>query len=367
MMGLGERAGGRGRWSDQRSPLGNPAGPTTDDERIGDEPDQVTVTNPRSSGWGDVSLRARAEEDTMRLTVADAISPSYFVAIAAVQLGFFRQEGVDMEFVFAPPNPSQALKDGAIDFFGGSPYTGLRTFHGWRGGVLLCALSHYTYWFLAVRSDVKCERGDVSAVKGLRLSASADPGLTMKRLLEEAGIDLRRDNVRIVPSPRRTSPNWAWDGVDAIEQGIADGYWGNGLRADLGVKRGIAKILLDVRRGDGPPAARHWTFPALATTERLVKERPDIAPRAVRAIVKTQRALRADPQLAAKAAQRLFPAEEAGLITDEVARDAPFYNPTISEEMVAHISRFAREIGALEGEVRYGELVATQFAGLWHR
>jgi NitT/TauT family transport system substrate-binding protein len=95
----------------------------------------------------------------MRLTVADAISPSYFVAIAAVQLGFFRQEGVDMEFVFAPPNPSQALKDGTIDFFGGSPYTGLRTFRGWRGGVLLCALSHYTYWFLAVRSDIKCERG----------------------------------------------------------------------------------------------------------------------------------------------------------------------------------------------------------------
>ena len=140
----------------------------------------------------------------MRLTVADAISPSYFVAIAAIQLGFFQQEGVDMEFVFSPPNPSQALKDGTIDFFGGSPYTGLRTFPGWRGGVLLCALSHYTYWFLAIRSDIKCERGDVSAVKGLRLSASADPGLTMKRLLEEAGIDLQRDNVRIVPNPRRT-------------------------------------------------------------------------------------------------------------------------------------------------------------------
>ena len=86
----------------------------------------------------------------------------------------------------------------------------------------------------------------------------------------------------------------------------------------------------------------------------------------MRAIVKTQRALRADPQLATKAAQRLFPAEEASLIANEVARDAPFYNPTISEEMVAHISRFAREIGTLEGEVRYGELVATQFAGLWH-
>ena len=85
----------------------------------------------------------------------------------------------------------------------------------------------------------------------------------------------------------------------------------------------------------------------------------------MRAIVKTQRALRADPQLAAQAAQRLFPAEEASLIVYEVARDTPFYNATISEEMVAHISRFAREIGALEGEVRYGEVVAAQFAPLW--
>ena len=302
---------------------------------------------------------------SMRLTVADAISPSYFVAIAAVELGFFQQEGIDMEFVFSPPDPSQALRDGAIDFVGGSPYTGLRAFPGWRGGALLCALSHYNYWFLAVRSGIKCERGDVSAVKGLRLTASVLPGLALKRLLEEGGIDLQRDNVRIVPTRHRTSPNWAWDGVDAIEQGIADGYWGNGLRADLGVKHGIAKILLDVRRGDGPPAARHWTFPALATTERLVKEHPDIAAAAVRAIVKTQRVLRADPPLAAKAAQRLFPAEEASLIAYEVARDAPFYDATITEEMVAHISQFARETGTLEGEVRYGELVATQLAALW--
>src|SRR5438132_8159998 len=304
---------------------------------------------------------------SMRLTVADAISPSYSVAIAAVELGFFHQEGIEMEFVFSPPDPSDAMRDGAIDFIGGSPYTSLRAFPGWRGGALLCALSHDNYWFLAVRSDIKCERGDVSAVKGLRLTASVLPGLTLKRLLEEAGIDLQRDNVRIVPSPRRTSPNWAWDGVDAIEQGVSDGYWGNGLRADLGVKRGIAKILLDVRRGDGPPAARHFTFPALITTERLVKEQPTIAAAAVRAIVKTQKSLKADPQLAAKAAQRLFPAEELSLIAYEIARDAPFYDPTITAEMVAHISKFAREVGTLEGEVRYDQVVATQFAPLWQK
>jgi ABC-type nitrate/sulfonate/bicarbonate transport system substrate-binding protein len=311
------------------------------------------------------SARSADRRTPLRLTVPDAISPSYFVAIAAVQLGFFREEGVDMEFVFAPADSSQALRDGVVDFYGGSPYPGLYRFPGWRGGAVLCALSHYTYWFLAVRSDIKCERGDVSAVKGLRLSAGGLPGLTLQKLLEEAGIDCQRDNVRIVASPQHTSQNWAWDGVDALEQGVADGYWGNGLRADLGVKRGIAKILLDVRRGDGPPAARHWTFPALITTERLVREQPAIAAGAVRAIVKTQRALRADPQLAARAAQRLFPAEEASLIAFEVARDASFYNASVTEEMIAHASRFAREMGVLEGDVKYGELVATQFAHLW--
>jgi hypothetical protein len=33
-------------------PLANPTGPTTDDERIGEEPDQVTVTNPPVLGLG---------------------------------------------------------------------------------------------------------------------------------------------------------------------------------------------------------------------------------------------------------------------------------------------------------------------------
>src|SRR5262245_66645764 len=108
-----------------------------------------------------------------------------------------------------------------------------------------------------------------------------------------------------------------------------------------------------------------WTFPALITTERLVQEQPAIAAAAVQAIVKTQRPLRADPQLAAKAAQRLFPAEEASLIAFEVARDVEFYDATITEEMITDASRFAREMGVLEGEVRYGEVVATQLAPLW--
>src|SRR5713226_3003299 len=200
----------------------------------------------------------------MRLTVSDVVSPSYFVAIAAVELGFFQAEGVDAEFVSPPANPAQALRDGALDFLGSSAYGGLSAFPDWRGGKLLCALSQHGYWFLAVRADLDARRGDVNALKGLRISATAGPSLALERLLVDAGIDLERDNVQIVGAPPHDpSASWSRLGIEAIQAGLADGYWGNAMRAELGVREGIAKVLLDVRRGDGQPAARRYTFPAL--------------------------------------------------------------------------------------------------------
>jgi ABC-type nitrate/sulfonate/bicarbonate transport system substrate-binding protein len=61
----------------------------------------------------------------MRLTVSDTVSPSYFVATAAVDLGFFAAEGLDVEFVPTPAASPAAFRDGEVDFIGASPYTGL--------------------------------------------------------------------------------------------------------------------------------------------------------------------------------------------------------------------------------------------------
>jgi ABC-type nitrate/sulfonate/bicarbonate transport system substrate-binding protein len=302
----------------------------------------------------------------MRLTVSDVVSPSYFVATAAAELGYFRDEGVAMEFVSPPPSDaSQALRDGEIDFYGCSPYVGLMAFPGWNGGRILCALSQHTYWFLAVRSDLGAKRGDVNAVKGLRISAGPQPGMALKRVLEAAGLDLARDNIRIVPPPRSLDHNLARNGAKAIAEGSADGFWGNGMRAEYAVRHGLATVLLDIRRGDGPPAARNYTFPALVTSERVLRDDPQASAGAVRAIVRTLRELRADPALATRAAQRLFPAEEAGLIAELMARDAPFFDASVSEEAVAHTVQFAQDLGLLSGPVAYEQVVATQLRPLW--
>jgi NMT1/THI5 like len=117
----------------------------------------------------------------MRVTVSDVVSPSYFPLTAAVELGFFKAEGLDAEFIFPPVDPGRVLIDGDVDFYGASPYIAFGCLSEWRGGKILCALSQYTYWFLAVRADLGAVEGDMSALKGLRIKASGQPSISAQK------------------------------------------------------------------------------------------------------------------------------------------------------------------------------------------
>jgi len=306
----------------------------------------------------------------LRLAVADLYSPSYFVATAAAELGFFKQEGLDIELehAFGAKDGPERLRDGTLHFFAGPAYAATRVLPAWKGAKLLCALSQYAYWCLAVRANLDVKRGDLAGLKGLRIASStAFPVIALRHLLAEAGYDLARGEVRIVASPssdpdRRLRGR---DGINALTQGIADGYWGNAMRVALGEALGVAKLQLDLRRGDGPPSARFYNFAALTTTERLVQEHPQIAAGAVRAIVKAQRALKANPSLATEVGNRLFPPDEAALIAGLIARDAPFYDATISPEAVAGLNKFALANGLSAEPIPYDSLVASQFRDLW--
>jgi NitT/TauT family transport system substrate-binding protein len=305
-----------------------------------------------------------------RLSVADLDSPSYFVATAAAELGYFKQEGVEIELLqeYGAKTGPERLRDGTLHFYGGPAYAATRAFPGWKGVKLLCALAQYSYWFLALRADLNVTRGDLGALRGLRISSSMEsPGLGLKHLLVEAGFDLARGDVRIVPAPPTIEGRWMGHaGVDAIKHGLADGYWGNGMRLAIGEQLGIAKLHLDLRRGDGPPGARFYNFAALTTTERLIAEHPDTAAGAVRAIVKAQKALKANPSLATGIAQRLFPAEEIAHIAGLIARDAPFYDATISSAAVDGLNKFAKAAGLTAEAAPYEKLVASQFRQLWN-
>ncbi len=306
---------------------------------------------------------------TYRLMVADVDSPSYFVATAAVKLGFFKQQGVDVEFVpeYGAKHGPEQLRDGGIHFFGGPAFAATRAFPAWKGAKLLCALSQNSYWFMGVRKDLDIPRGDIKALKGLRISSSfAFPRTALRHMLVEAGLDMDHDEVRIVESLPTDSEWHSRDGVSAIQQNHADGFWGNGMRLALAEKAGVAKLHLDLRRGDGPPGAHRYNFAALAATDALIEKEPEVAAAAVRAIVATQKALQADPSLAKKVGDELFPGEEeAEVMPILIARDAPFYDAAISPDVVDGLNKFAMANGLINKPLALEDIVAKRFSHLW--
>ena len=305
----------------------------------------------------------------MRIAVPDLVSNSYFPAVAAVELGFFKEQGLDMELdmVFPIGRAMESLRDGDIDFVAGPAHATLSAFPGWRGARLLAALSQHTFWVLVLRSSLGAQPGDVAALKGLRIGAAPGPDAALRRLLAEAGIDPQRDGVALGPVPGSGEPGVSFGvhAAQALQDGTIDGFWANAMGAEVAVRSGVGTVVLDPRQGIGPTAARDYTFAALVTTDRLIDEAPATAEAGVRAIVAAQRALRADPSQAAEVGQRLFPPDEAALIVDLVRRDAPFYTAAISPETVAGLNRFCRGLGTLSDDVPYERVVATQFVHLW--
>ncbi|HUB94942.1 MAG TPA: ABC transporter substrate-binding protein [Stellaceae bacterium] len=306
----------------------------------------------------------------MKLAIPDLISPSYFPAAAAVELGFFREEGLDvtLQLVYPVDNCYRQLRDGGADFVGGSAHSALAAFPEWNGVKLLCAQGQGMYWFLVVHRDLNVARGDLGALKGRTIGAAPWVDMGLRRLFIAAGIDPEREGIKIAPVPGAFSGgtvNFGLAAAKALEERKIDGFWANGMGAEVAVRGGYGSVVIDVRRGDGPKACFDYTMAAVATTDALIAREPKAAAGAIRAIVKTHRALKDDVSRATAVGKSLFPAAEAALIAELIRRDLPFYDATISESFVAGMNAFARDVGVLNGRPAYADVVATQFSALW--
>ena len=298
----------------------------------------------------------------LRVAIPDLVSPSYFPAIAAVELGCFKQEGFDatLELLYPVTKTYEELREGRLDFVGGAAHAARYAFKDWQGGKLLCALAQHMYWFLVVKKSVNAKRGELSCVKGLRIGAAPGPVDGLKRLLAAAGIDPQKD-LSIGPVPGFSVGQTASFGLlaaKALEEGKIDGFWANGMGAEVAVKSGIGTLVLDARR-EASDEAKGYTFPALVTTERLLRENPGAARAAVRAIQAAQQILKDDPARATAVGDKLFPADEAAMIAELIRRDAPYYDPTITHRTVEAMNRFARDLGLLSAPVPYERVVAA--------
>ena len=300
-----------------------------------------------------------------RLAVPDLVSNSYFPAIAAAALGFYADEGLDMdhELIFPNYRAYEALRDGQVDFVAGPSHVALAAFPEWRGARLLCALAQGLVWKLVMRSSLGAIPGDVAAVKGRRIGAAPMVDLTLKQLLIDAGITLEDVTIDRVPGSTDPGVSFGVAAAQALIDGRIDGFWANAMGAENAVRSGVGTVILDVRQSLGPATGFDYALPVLVTTDRVLTDAPDKAAAAVRAIVKVQRALKADVSLATDVGRKLFPPAEAATIADVIARDLRFYDPTISEATFAAMNRFARAAGLQQHDARYDDVIALR--SLW--
>ena len=304
------------------------------------------------------------------VAIPDIISNSYFPAIVAVEMGYFREQGVKASIRLVAPveRAYEALRAGEVHFVAGSSHSMLSAFPNWKGGKLLCAQSQGTYWFLVMRSNLNAHKGDISIVKGKRIGAAPWVGMAFKYLLFNAGIDMEKDNVVVQPvaSTVAANVNFGLAAAQALEAGEIDGFWANGIGAEIAVRRGVGTIVLDVRRGDGPSGCFDYTMASIATTDQLIRETPETAAASVVAVSRAQSALKANPEVAFSVAEKFFPAAEAAMIVDVVRRDLPFYKTAITPVAVTGMNEFAHHMGHLTLDVDYKDVVAPEFMHLWN-
>ncbi len=303
----------------------------------------------------------------VRIVVPDLISPSYFPALAAVELGCLERMGVraELSLLFPVTDAVEALRAGEVDVVAGAAHT---LFHGSGDELDVCllgALSHRTYWFLVLAPGLGMESwDDLSSAEGLRIAAAPGPDAALRHALDLA--ELGPDAVELVPVPSipELGPSFGVQAARALERGEVDGFWANGMGAELAVREGIGRVVVDARRSLQPPGLSRYTFAALMG--RRADEQDERVLATVAALVEAHEMLRGDPHGAAsQVAGALFPPLEASLAGGLVERDAPFYEVAIEPSEVSDLSSFARAMGFTTVEGSFDDVVSRAARPLW--
>ena len=184
----------------------------------------------------------------MKIAVPDMVSNSYFPAIAAVELGHFKEEGLDVELeaLFPVDKAYRALRDGQVALVAGSAHSALAAFPQWNGVKLLCAQGQGMYWFLVIRADLYRGRGNLDVVKGARIGAAPWVDMGLRRLLTASGIDVVRDGVKIAPVAAASTPGVSFGvaAAKALEDGTHRWLLGkrHGNRGGRATRRGKDRV-----------------------------------------------------------------------------------------------------------------------------
>jgi len=299
-------------------------------------------------------------QQTIRIGATPAVT--FIVLYAAEHLGYFKAEGLAAQFADfeGGAEVTTAMVGGSIDFAGTYVERPMILAEKGFGAKNLLAILNRNPIFLVVRKNLTAT--DVKGLKGTKLGmtrAGSATDLALRALLRDAGLEPDRDVAVIAVGSSNSA-------AAALRAGQIDGFMGGEPGGAVIVHQlKIGRYFIEPLRDQGPKFLQYMTFPTLQASDRYIQANPQIVERVVRAVAKTQKRLREDPEAGVRVAQKFFPTLDVELLRAVIMLQRASYIPIITEDAVRTVNQFQKQAGVVKGDFAYDKLVAAQFKSAW--
>ena len=299
-------------------------------------------------------------QQTVRIGSTPAVT--FIVLYGAEHLGYFKAEGITAQFADfeGGAEVTTAMVGGSIDFAGTYVERPMILAEKGFAAKNLLAILNRNPIFLVVRKNLPAT--DVKGLKGLKLGmtrAGSATDLALRALLRDAGLEPDRDVAVIAVGSSASA-------AAALRAGQIDGFMGGEPGGAVIVHQlKIGRYFIEPLRDQGPKFLQYMTFPTLQASDRYIQANPQIVERVVRAVVKTQKRLREDPEAGVRVAQKLFPTLDVELIRGIIALQRASYLPAITEEAMRTVNQSQKKAGVVKTDFPYDKVVAVQLKPLW--
>lgn len=197
---------------------------------------------------------------------------SFLAIYTALQRGFFRDEGIDLEIIFMPANlASTAVLNGDLDYNGAVTGTIGAAVHGQAMKVLLFTVSK-PLLFLISKKEIK----EPQQLKGKKVAGSSPGGsatLLAMQALKHVGLEPGRD-VSVLPMAGSAASRYA-----VLESGVVDASLLSLPENIIAQEKGYNELLF---LGDVVEFPQN----GFGTSEKRIRENPDEVYRMVRATLR---------------------------------------------------------------------------------
>lgn len=204
--------------------------------------------------------------------------------------GFYKEAGLKPTLIpiSAGPMMNSQMGSGAIDYGHQPPSNvGLAREQGLDQVFLVGNVT--MPWVLIARKDLKLPNigkypGVIADMKGLNWGVygrGSDGEVFMRVMAGDAKLDVDKDMAWIGVGGPAT-------GLPALQTGRVDVYLTIAPAPNVAEKQGIAKIVLDLRKGGGPGDFKGITYNGVVTLRKTAQERPKATQAVVAATIKAQ-------------------------------------------------------------------------------